>query len=287
MTHAEPTRMKSGERSMENSTEQDPEQAENPLPDARLGRALLAGMRAIWDRVGLLLVVSVTWTVVLLLPLSLERWLPRHAPLAAHYAILLLAPVIAALPTAGVFAVAHRIASHDESFYSHLWQEGAALFGPALRLSLLQTLITGVLLTAIWFYLRVPFWPARVAVVVCAYAVLVWLMTLIYHWPVLVAQEKGLFDEPGKRAKRGALAAMRRSLFLALGRPFYTLGLLSVLLILSILMSLTLALPPLLWIGAVSLLSTFAVRALLVQFGVLPPPVQETPIPDEQYRLPT
>src|SRR5207244_3842647 len=129
------------------------------------------------------------------------------------------------------------------------WRDGAALFGPALRLILTQSAVAAILVTATVFYLRTPLLAGRIALMLCAYALLVWSMMLVYQWPALIAQEKGLFDGPDHRAKRGAFAAIRRSLFLALGRPFYTLGLLAVLAPMTVLMALTAVLPALLWSG--------------------------------------
>ncbi len=199
-------------------------------PPARVSSVLPAALRTVWDRLGLLLAISVTWGFVLSLPISIERWLPRGAPPALHFLVLALMPVLAALPTAGAFAIAHRIAAREEAFYAHLWQDGAALFRPALRLILLQSGAAAVLIVACVFYSRMSLWIGRAGLTVCGYALLLWAMMLIYQWPLLIAQEKGIFDEPGRSARRGALAAIRRSFFLALGRPFFTAALLGILL---------------------------------------------------------
>jgi hypothetical protein len=262
-----------------------PSEVEQPPPPARLGVILPMAARAAWDRLGLVLAVSLTWAFVLSLPLSVERWLPRQSPPAFHLLALLLIPVTAALPTAGAFSIAHRIAAHEEAFYSHLWQDGCQMIGPAVRLILIQTIVAGVLITSCGFYLRMSFWIGRAALMVSGYALLFWAMMLIYQWPALIAQEKGVFDDPDRRAKRGAFAAVRRSFFLALGSPLYTVVLLAVLLLLSLLMAVTIVMPALLWIGTTAILSTYSMRGLLIQFRVLPPPSQETPVPDELFRL--
>ena len=254
-------------------------------PQARIGAILPAALRTVWDRLGLLLGVSITWGVVVSLPLSIERWLPHGSPMALHFLALAAMPLLAALPTAGVFALAHRIATHQEALYTHLWQEGAALFGPALRLILIQTGAALLLFVACVFYARMTVWIGRAGLTVCGYALLLWGMMLIYQWPLLVLQEKGVFDEPERAARRGAFAAVRRSFYLALGRPFFTAALLGILLAASALMAATVVLSALLWIGAIAVASTFAARALLIQFRVLPPPVQEEAVPDLQFRL--
>ena len=254
-------------------------------PSARIASVLPEALRAVWDRLGLLLAVSITWSGVVSLPLSIERWLPRHTATGLHFLVLAAIPILAALPTAGAFAIAHRVATHEEAFYAHLWNDGAALFGPAVRLILLQTGAVAVLLTACSFYFRMQLWIGRAGLTVCGYTLLLWIMMLIYQWPLLISQEKGVFDEPGRPARRGALAAVRRSFYLALGRPFFTAGLLGILLLASALMAATIVLPALLWIGTMAVVSTYASRALLIQFRVLPPPVLEEAVPDLQFRI--
>jgi hypothetical protein len=254
-------------------------------PRARIGAAMAAGLRAAWDRLGLVLAVSVTWTIVVSLPLSADRWLPRSAPPWLHLLVLALAPILAAVPTAGAFSIAHRIATHDEAFYAHLWLDGLELIGAALRLMLAQAAVAVVLLTAAAFYLQLRGWPGRLGVTLCCYALLVWAMMLVYQWPALVAQHRGLFDEPGHTARRGAAAAIRRSFYLALGRPFFAAALVAGLGVASLLLAATVVMPALLWLGTIALVSTVAFRALLVEFGILPAQVQNEPVPDEQFRL--
>jgi len=258
----------------------------NEPPKARVGKTLLETLRILWDQLGLMLAVSLTWTFILSLPFSVERALPRGAPQWIHLLAFCLVPVVSALPTCGVFSLAHRVVAHEEAGYSHLWQDGVAMFGVALRLILLQAAVAAILGVSIWFYLRSNLWVSKAALTVSCYSALVWVMMLVYQWPALIAQEKGLFDEPDRAAKRGALAAIRRSFYLALSRPFFTLALLAFLIPATIAMAVTVVVPALLWIGAVALVSTLATRALLVEFRVIPAPVQAEPVADELFRLP-
>lgn len=245
-----------------------------------------AAICVVWDRLGLLAAVSVTWALIVSVPLSVERWLPRHSAPLLHFLVVGLVPVLAALPTAGVFSIAHRIAANQEAYYAHLWEDGVALLGAALRLMLIQSCAAAALILVVGFYSGVPNWLGRVGLAVSMYALLVWAMMVMYQWPVLIAQEKGLFDDPGRKAARGALASVRRSFYLALGRPFYAAPLLGILLLGSLLMAATVVMPAVLWIGAVAVVSTVATRALLVEFRVLPAPKHEEPVSDLQFRLP-
>ena len=254
-------------------------------PAARLGIAIRRGVLTIWENLGLLVAASVTWAFLVSLPLSIERWLPNTTPAAVRLAVLALAPILAALPTAGVFSLAHRIAIQAEVSYAHLWRDGAALFGVALRLILIQTAAALVGGVALSFYLRVPGWAGRGGIMISGYGLLLWAMMLVHQWPALIIQESGGLDEPGRPARRGAAAAVRRSFFLALGAPFYSLALLGALLCVLLLACLTIVLPALIGMGAVAAATTFATRALLVQFRALPAPVQRAVIPDEQFRI--
>jgi hypothetical protein len=263
-----------------------PEAEASPPPAARLPLALRDGIRAAWDRLGLVIAVSVTWTALLFIPLSIGYWLPSTLPVPVRYAVILLtAAWIGAAPTAGAFAVAQRVAAQREATYADFWREGLQWFWPALRLSLLHQVVLGLIAINLRFYLLLGSLAGKIGCLLCLYALLFFLMMAVYHWPLLAAQESGIFDEPGRRAKRGALAVMRRAFFLAMGRPFYSLGLLTVLLLISALLFATLALPALLWIGTMAMLAAAANRALLIQYGVLPAPPQEEPIPDEKFRL--
>lgn len=256
------------------------------LPPARLLPALRDGIRQTWDRLGLVMAVTATWTALLLIPLSVASLLPASVPLPARYAILLLVTaLIGSVPTAGAFAVAQRIAERREAAYADFWREGFRHLGPALRLSLIQQAGLALFAVNFWFYLAMGGMAGRIASILCLYLFVFFLMMCLYHWPLLIAQESGVFDEPDRRAKRGAWAVLRRAFFLALGRPFYALGLLIALLLVSALLFATLALPALLWIGSIAMLATYATRALLVQYEVLPAPQIEEPVPDEKFRI--
>lgn len=261
-----------------NSADRDP-------PTARLAAATVGAMQAAWDRLGLLMAASLTWALLLSAAVSLERWLPRDVGAPAHFVASAMIPIVMTLPTAGVFGLAHRMAAHEEAAYLYLWSDGAALFRPAAALMLLQTTVGSALVFAGGFYLTMPIWAGRVGATICGYALLLWAMMTVYQWPILIAQERGLFDRESHIARRGVLAAVRRSFYLALGRPFFSVALVGILLALAVLMAATIVLSALIGIGLTSLLCTYATRALLTQFGVLPAPAIVDAVPDEQFRL--
>lgn len=259
---------------------------EKPLPKATWFRAFRKGLGSLWDRIGTFLLISMTWALILALPFSLDRLLPSETPLLLRYLILAVeVSLIMAVPTAGVYSTAHRFAENDEVTYGSFWRDGLRLFIPSMKLLLFQNLFHSICLLSLFFYLKVPHIGAIAGALFTGYIILLWAMMLIYQFPVLIAQENGTFDEKGRKAKRGAIAAIRRSFFLALGTPFYSLGALAVILVLTGLMVLTVALPPLLWIGMAAAMTTAFTRDLLTRYGVLTQPILEEPVPDEKFRI--
>ena len=159
-----------------------------------------------------------------------------------------------------------------EASYAIFWREGWRLGALSIRLALIHWATAAGLTFSFWFYLRISHWSGRVALLVCFYASLFWLMTALYHYPLLVAQESGVFDEPGRRAKRGVAAVIRRSFYLVVGSPIYSFALLAFVALFAALSLFTAVSPILLWGGSFALFSCFSARALLVQYEVLPAP---------------
>lgn len=243
-------------------------------------------MRAVWDHLGLVIAVSLTWTLLGFLPLMLARVLPASLPALLRNACeTLFVVLLLSAPLAGAFWTAHLVCIHEEVSYLDYWRGIGRLFGPATRLGLIHLVVFGLFAVNLTFYLRLGAWIGGLAALLCLYMLLLWGMMAVYHLPVLVAQEAGVFDIPDRRAKRGAIAVLRRAFFLALGDPFYTIGLLAVALLLTLLMA-ALAVPlALLWPGTIALLTTQATRALLVKYGVLSPPPPAAPKEEDTFRI--
>lgn len=258
-------------------------------PPAQLSRGLKQAVRMIWDRLGLVIGVSMTTAALLLIPPSLIGFLPHSTPFLLRLGIGLLisAPMLFVF-TSSACRIVHRIDAREEVSYLDLWRGALELLGPALRLGLFDLLIASVLAVNLWFYLRLGGIFGIATALVCSYALLFFGMMAVYHAPLLAAQEMGLFDEPERRARRGALAVLRRAFFLALGSPLYSAGLFltALALTLALLWKYLLVLLPLFWLGALAILTTLATRLLLVQYDVLPPPPpEEEVVPDEKFRI--
>ena len=254
---------------------------------ARLFKALKQGLVDAWDKLGLVIGMSLTGTLLLLLALGLERLVPRTLPIGAHLAVVLIAIALTLpLPLAGSFAVAHRIAIHDEVSYLTFWQNGIQLYRQAFLLLAVDLLVLSVLGINLWFYARLGNIIGIVVLLVCTYLFLFWCLMVLYHFPLLIAQDAGIFDTPELRARRGTFAVLRRAFFLTLGRPFFALGLFVTVLPIGIICVISGVLLALVGYGLLALLLTHATRALLVQFGVVPPPpLPEEVVPDEKFRI--
>ena len=259
----------------------------NNIPSPITTHPFSLTIRDAWDKLGLVVGVSLTWALVMASAFSLERLVPRSVPLLFHL-LLLGALVTCLLPLlmAGSFYVAHLVAIRDEVTYADFWRGGTRFYTQCLALTLCHFVIEGVLGVNAWFYGRMGHVGGLAIMLLCLYLLLFWSMMAAYHFPLLIAQEMGVFDEPDKPAKRGLFAIARRAFYLTLGRPFYALALLAVCGLIAVVFSATGVLFVLVGPGLLALLTTNAVRALLVQFGILsPPPTAETVVPDEKFRL--
>lgn len=269
-----------------NSSEHAPD-TQHPTTDTRFSLPLLLTIREAWDKLGLVVGVSLTWALLLAGTFSLERLVPRSVPLLFHLLLLggllaLLLPIL----MAGTFFVSHLVAIRDEVTYADFWRGAVRFYVPSLLLTLCHFLVEGVLGLNAWFYGRMGHVGGIAILLICLYGLLFWCMMAAVHFPLLIAQETGVFDEPAKPAKRGMFAVLRRAFYLTLGRPFYALGLLFVCGLIAVIFSVTGVLFVLAGPGLLGLLTTNAVRALLVQFGVVPPPpIAEPIVPDEKFRL--
>ena len=195
-------------------------------PRARFGVVLLDAARLWWHRVGLTMGVSLTGAGLLAVPFWIGRLTAFVLPLPMHYGLMIaLLTIVGAVGLAGGFSVGWRACHRVPAEYADFWQGAQNLFRPALALAAINALVGAMLGVSLWYYGHIPAVWGRVASVICGYLLLFWLMMMVYHFPLLVAQESGALDDPGRQAKRGALPVLRRAFYLALGSPFFTFGL--------------------------------------------------------------
>lgn len=241
--------------------------------------------REVWDRLGLVVGVSLTLSAAFFAPLALGAVVPGSVPvrlgLTALAAALILAPAFA-----GACYVAGLAYAHEEATYADFWRGVFLLRRPAVSLGLLQVSVLTVLTVSLWFYLQLRQPVGRVAALLCVDALLIWALIAQYQFPLLVFQEQGAFDEPDRPAQRGAIAASRRAFYLVLGTPLYALGALAIALLLTLLLNLTAAPLVLLWPASLAFLVTENTRELLIRYGVFPAAIAGEALPDIEWRLP-
>ena len=256
------------------------------LPSVGLLFALKRAARALWDRLGLTIGLSLTWSLLMLIALNVAHTLPlgsRTVPAA------LLAPLLVTLlmapATAGIYAVVWRLLASEPAAYADFWQAARQSAGLAVRLGLLNVAVVGILSFSLWFYAHTH-GAAGIAAAFLSFDVLVlWGIMAVLHFPLLAAQEAGVFDTPEHQAKRGLWAVLRRAFFLALGRPGQAFGLLVVTLLLTALVLPLNGLNVILWPGIIAFVTASGTRSLLMQFAVIPLPQSEDIVPDEAFRL--
>lgn len=253
------------------------------LPPARLGRSVRLALRSIWDRLGVILLISLIGTAVLLLSLTPGLVMPSALPFLVRTAVVELLLVVLSSPLLAVaFDIAIRIFMHREILPA-LFAQGVRQYGSvSIRLGLIHLCVGVVGALNVTFYLQLSGAVGRVAVLLCTYLLVFWCTMALYQGPLLVLQESGAFDEPERPAKRGAKAILRRSFFLVVGEPLFSIGLLVAALIWTALTMLTAVGAAMLWLGGACLLTTAPTLALLAKYGVIDPVVSEDAPPQKE-----
>ncbi len=236
-------------------------------PPFGLPATLKTALREVWERLGLVIGISSTWSLALTIGYQVGLSLQfQAAPVVRIALAVLLTALLAAPATAGIYGVAWAALHHEPQTYGDFWRQARQFGGPVLRLTLLQAAVIGLLVLNLWYYAQVGGAIGFGLALLSFDALLIWGLMAIYHFPLLMAQESGVFDAPDKPTVRGVFPVLRRAFYLALGRPAYSFGLLTVALLLT-LFSLPTAAPfLLLWPGAMALLLTAGTRDILLQY---------------------
>ncbi|HEY3267678.1 MAG TPA: hypothetical protein VGM37_12180 [Armatimonadota bacterium] len=191
-----------------------------PPPPPSAGRSVRLGFSAVYDYLGTSLAVSLLTFVVVFFALSflyvgLQR-LPdpklRAVGAMMTAVVLLAAPIVLGPFMAGLYTLARAMFQRDDPHIFDLFRGARKLARPAWALCYAETVITSVLVCDTLWLISRPSTAIKAAGVGAGYILLFWLMTAVYHWPLLVEQGKPL----GTTLKRGVL--------LALANPFYSLA---------------------------------------------------------------
>lgn len=221
--------------------------------------------------------------VVLLLSVTLGLLISHVAPVPLRaFCIGLIAVTALSPPVAASYDVAVRIATHREITFLQFMQGMRQFGGVAIRIGLVHLLVGVLLALNVTFYLQLGGVPGGAAVVLCLYLMLFWSAMALYQGPLLVLQETGTFDEPDRPAKRGAKAVIRRSFYLVVGEPLFSLGLWLAALIWSALACVTAVGAAMLWFGGACVLTTVATLALLAKYGVVDSAESDAATPTEE-----
>ncbi len=238
---------------------------------ARPLRALFQALRGVYDHLGVSLLASFGWVFVaasLLLGwrevmvgtgLLAGRGIPL-LPVAGGVTALVAAWVLLMGPlTAGVYRYARNAAASAEpELLDLLWGFRSAL-RRAMGLSFTQLVVTSVLAADCLFLAAQRSVALMVLGVVFGYLSLYWLLAGLYQWPLLAELEIGV------------LAVLRKSALLVLDNLVFTvvIGLFAIILTIVCWGFLLPAL--ILWPATMAFLQTYALRALLRRYGLLPP----------------
>lgn len=176
--------------------------------------------------------------------------------------VLLLGPL-----AAGVYHVAKKIVTHDDPSPLDLFRGAKEYWGRAVLLSLSQAVITMLIAVNAWFYLTRGSIAIKALGMLFLYAMVVWLMSVLYHFPILIEQRPGL------------LKLLKRAFLLTFDNPAFTGFVFFAIILLTCFSAGILLGLPLLYMGLASVIQTRALRALFVKYELLPP--EKEPSPDD------
>lgn len=242
---------------------------------ASLVRALKKGFRAAYDHLGYVVLVSFVSLLGTVALTSLAWKAAAEIRLGALGTLLFLpAAFFYYLCAVGVFYFAERAVCHESPSVADTWTGVRTLFWPSLWLFAINLVVGVVLIGDAVFFLSIKSRAIGIVVaVVCLYLAAAWLMSAMYHLPLLSAQIR---MESGPRP----LVIIRKSFLLALGSPGFTLGLAFAIIALAVLCVLPAGLGmAMFFLGTSAFLLTHGLRELFVRYGVVedePEVVQDT-----------
>lgn len=157
-------------------------------------------------------------------------------------------------------AAAQRPMVSDEPSTADLFSGAREFMLPSWALAFVQLLITFVILFGCWFYFSRGTLPFQLLSVLFLYFLFFWLMSSIYHYPILIEQRPGIV----KILKRGFL--------LTIGSPGFTLLVFLVIILIVVLCLISFMIGAMaLYAGLTSFVQTYAARELFIKFKAVEP----------------
>ncbi|MBI3912108.1 MAG: hypothetical protein HY320_14405, partial [Armatimonadetes bacterium] len=169
----------------------------------RVGRAIAASLRDLYDYLGSFLVASALFSLLLVsLFLGASQAATRLTGKAGGTGFLLpfvacLIPSLALLMgpfTAGLFRFAHCVAARQDPDLLDLTWGCHEAFGKSVRLALVQAVVAAILVVDFLFFAgwlgsgSHTAWPGALAIFF-VYALAVWALMCLYQWALLAGQE--------------------------------------------------------------------------------------------------
>lgn len=223
-------------------------------------KTLKRWIRDSYDYLGLVLVYSFIWFGVFLAGMGLIAGVGKAAHPGAVIGMSLAFMVFVLSPlAAGVYAAAKKMVTRDDPAIVDVFHGFREYFADAWRLGFWQLFITLMLVANAVFYLLRPGIGWKVLGVLVVYAFILWAMSMLYHYPVLIEQ------------KPGVLKILKRGFLLTLDNVAFTLGVFFVIILLTCFTAVTLLGLPLLYLGMASILQTRLLRGVFVKYDMLPP----------------
>jgi uncharacterized membrane protein YesL len=229
-----------------------------------------------YEFLGLVLVCSFVWFGMFLVGMAAITKVCLHMHPAVMFAVisgfyvLVLAPL-----AAGVYATAKKMITHDDPSPLDIFRGFKEFLVPGWLLGLSQVFITVLLAANAWFYVTRPNIVFKALGVLGIYAIILWVLSAIYHFPVLIEQ------------RPSTLKILKRGFLLTLDNAAFTLGMFFAIILLTCFCAVTFLPLPLLWLGMVSILQTRALRALFVKYEMLPPEREYSPDDkNDSFKLP-
>ena len=222
-----------------------------------------------YEHLGLVLMCSFAWFGITLGGVALITSLRSHPALVigllAGFWVIVVAPA-----TSAVFFLAKKMVTRDEPSLLDLVLGFRQFLTPSWMLGLAQVFLTLMIAVNAWFYLTHGGIALRILGVLAMYVLIIWMMSAIYHFPVLIEQRAGTFK------------IMKRGFLLALDNPGFTAGVFLAIILLTCFSAATLLGLPLLYMGMLSILETRALRAVFVRYELLQPEKEYKPEDEAQ-----
>lgn len=220
-----------------------------------------------YDYLGTIVFCSFVWFGIAIGAMSGWAALRVGSPVAWIVFVIGLYSLLLGPLTAGVFHVARKIVTHDDPTPLDLFRGAKEHWGRAVLLAFTQVTITALIVLNAWFYLTQGNVIVKGLGMVFLYALLIWLMSALYHYAILIEQ------------RPSTLKLLKRGFLLTLDNPSFT-GFVLFAIILLTCFSIVIVVPmALLYMGLSSVILTRAVRALFVKYKLLPP--EKEPSPDD------